>query len=151
MVARQLHHVMAYKDEYEVARLLLDGRRRIADRFGDDAEITWNLHPPALRAMGVHHKMRFRGWTAPMLMSLRSMKRLRGTGLDPFGRSSMRRTERALVDEYIALVDQMVALLPADAAKATRIVGLVDQVRGYEQVKLRNLDRYRAALAEALG
>ena len=51
-VARQLHHVMAYKDEYEVARLLLAGRSRVAAQFGDDAKMTWNLYPPMLRSMG---------------------------------------------------------------------------------------------------
>jgi indolepyruvate ferredoxin oxidoreductase len=150
-VAQQLHHVMAYKDEYEVARLLLDGRRNVTQQFGEGAELTWNLHPPMLRAMGLKHKMHLGPWSAPMLASLRSMKRLRGTAMDPFGRAHVRRAERQLVDDYIALVDRMITLLPTDAAKATHVVGLVDQVRGYEGVKMANLERYRAALADALG
>jgi indolepyruvate ferredoxin oxidoreductase len=71
--------------------------------------------------------------------------------MDPFGRAHVRRAERQLVEDYIALVERMITLLPSDAAKATHVVGLVDQVRGYEGVKMANLERYRAALADALG
>ena len=84
-VARQLHHVMAYKDEYEVARLLLAGRARVAAQFGDDAKLTWNLYPPMLRSMGLGRKLRFGRWSVPALATLRGMKGLRGTPLDPFG------------------------------------------------------------------
>jgi indolepyruvate ferredoxin oxidoreductase len=149
-VARQLHHVMAYKDEYEVARLLLDGRRRVAAQFGEGASVTWNLYPPLLRSMGLGHKLRFKqGWSVPMLKSLRGMKKLRGTGLDPFGHSKMRRAERALVEEYMQLVEEASALLASDHAKAVELVGLVDQVRGFEAVKMANLERYHAALEAA--
>ena len=58
MVAHQLHHVMAYKDEYEVARLLLGGRAKVAAQYGDDAKMTWNLYPPMLRSMGLGRKLR---------------------------------------------------------------------------------------------
>jgi len=148
-VARQLHHLMAYKDEYEVARLLLAGRGRVAAQFGDDATVTWNLHPPMLRSMGLGHKLRFGSWSTPMLGMLRRMKGLRGTPFDPFGRAKVRRTERALVTEYVALVDEASAMLTTDWRKALELVGLVDQVRGYEGVKLANVERYRTALAEA--
>ena len=148
-VARQLHHVMAYKDEYEVARLLLAGRSRVTAQFGDDAKITWNLYPPMLRSMGLGHKLRFRSWSVPMLSALRRMKGLRGTMFDPFGYSKVRRTERAMVKDYIALVDEASTMLATDADKALTLVGLVDQVRGYESVKLGNVDRYRVALADA--
>ncbi len=148
-VARQLHHVMAYKDEYEVARLLLAGRSKVAAQFGDDATMTWNLFPPMLRSMGLRRKLRFGRWTAPMLAALRSMKGLRGTAFDPFGHAKVRRTERALVKEYIALVDEASAILMGSPDKALELVGLVDQVRGYEGVKLANVERYRSALAAA--
>ena len=147
-VARQLHHVMAYKDEYEVARLLLAGRGRVAAQFGDDATMTWNLYPPMLRSMGLGRKLRFGSWSAPMLGTLRGMKGLRGTPFDPFGRTRVRRTERALVKEYLALVDEASALLADDPSKAVALVGLIDQVRGFEGVKLANVERYRTALAE---
>jgi indolepyruvate ferredoxin oxidoreductase len=148
-VARQLHHVMAYKDEYEVARLLLAGRAKVAAQFGDDAKMTWNLYPPMLRSMGLGHKLRFGSWSVPVMSTLRRMKGLRGSVLDPFGHSKVRRTERAMVDEYTALVDEASAMLPTDSAKALELVGLIDQVRGYESVKMANVERYRAALAEA--
>ena len=148
-VARQLHHVMAYKDEYEVARLLLAGRGKVAAQFGDDAKLTWNLYPPMLRSMGLGHKLRFGRWSVPVLATVRRMKGLRGTPFDPFGRSKVRRTERALVKEYIALVEQASGTLASDAGKALELVGLIDQVRGYEGVKMANVERYRAALAAA--
>ncbi|HSB85642.1 MAG TPA: indolepyruvate ferredoxin oxidoreductase family protein, partial [Ilumatobacteraceae bacterium] len=147
-VARQLHHVMAYKDEYEVARLLLDGRARVAAQFGDDARVTWNLYPPTLRSMGLSRKLRFGGWSTPMLWTLSKMKNLRGTRLDPFGHSKIRRAERALVKEYLELIDEAAALLVDDPEKAVALIGLIDQVRGFEEVKLANLDRYHEAVAE---
>ncbi len=147
VVAQQLHHVMAYKDEYEVARLLLAGRPRVAAQFGDDSTMTWNLYPPVLRSMGLGRKLRFGRWSVPVMSTLRSMKGLRGTALDPFGHSKVRRTERAMVDEYIELIDEASAMLAGNPAKAFELVGLVDQVRGYEGVKLANVDRYRTAVA----
>ncbi|MGH9133153.1 MAG: indolepyruvate ferredoxin oxidoreductase family protein, partial [Ilumatobacteraceae bacterium] len=146
-VARQLHRLMAYKDEYEVARLLLDGRSQVGEVFGDAAKATWNLHPPALRWMGLDRKIKFRPWTAPVMRSLRSMKCLRGTPFDPFGRAAMRRTERALIDEYTELVHSLLPTLATEYARATTIVGLADQIRGFESVKMRNVEQYRAALA----
>jgi indolepyruvate ferredoxin oxidoreductase len=146
-VAQQLHHVMAYKDEYEVARLLLDGRAKVAAQYGDDATLTWNLHPPMLRSMGLGSKMRFGRWSVPVMVALRGMKGLRGTPLDPFGHAKMRRTERAMVGEYIELVEEASALLATNPAKATELVVLIDQVRGYEGVKMANITRYRTALA----
>jgi indolepyruvate ferredoxin oxidoreductase len=148
-VARQLHHVMAYKDEYEVARLLLEGRSKVAAQFGDDAKMTWNLYPPMLRSMGLGRKLRFGAWSVPMLATLRRMKGLRGTAFDPFGHAKVRRTERAMVKEYIALIDEASALLSSDPGKALELVSLIDQVRGYEGVKMANVGRYRDALAFA--
>jgi indolepyruvate ferredoxin oxidoreductase len=149
-VARQLHRLMAYKDEYEVARLLLDGSAQVREVFGDGAEATWNLHPPALRAMGLRRKIKFRPWTAPAMKGLRSMKRLRGTALDPFGRAEMRRAERALIEEYTALVRTLLPTLATDHTRATTIAALADQIRGFESVKMRNIAQYREALSVAM-
>ena len=148
-VAHQLHRLMAYKDEYEVARLLLAGGPRLERAVGPVEKVTWNLHPPALRALGMERKLRLGPWARPMLVGLRSMKRVRGTALDPFGRTEVRRTERRLVTEYLALVDRLLPGLADDPQGCVRVAGLVDMVRGYEQVKLRNVARYRQALAEA--
>ena len=149
VVARQLHHVMAYKDEYEVARLLLAGRGKVAAQFGDDAKMTWNLYPPMLRSMGLGRKLRFGAWSAPVLATLSRMKKLRGTVFDPFGHSEIRRTERAMVKEYVKLVADASAMLATDPRKAVELVGLIDQVRGYEGVKMANVERYRNSVAAA--
>ncbi len=77
------------------------------------------------------------------------MKGLRGTALDPFGHAKVRRTERQMVKEYIALVDEASAMLETDPHKALELVSLIDQVRGYEGVKMANVERYRDALAAA--
>jgi indolepyruvate ferredoxin oxidoreductase len=149
-VAHQLHRLMAYKDEYEVARLLLGGGAQVERTFGGAVEkVSWNLHPPMLRAMGLQRKLKLGPWARPALAGLRSMKRLRGTRLDPFGRAEVRRTERQLVEEYVALVEELLPTLPSDPARAVHMAGLVDVVRGYESVKMRNVDAYREALAAA--
>ncbi len=151
-VARYLYKLMAYKDEYEVARLHLDPtvRREIAARFGPEARIAWHLHPPLLRALGLRHKVTLGPWFEPAFQALRRMKRLRGTPLDPFGRTAVRRTERALIAEYRQTIEAACArLTPENHAAVVRLAELPDMVRGYEQIKLENVRRYRAA-AEAL-
>ena len=83
------------------------------------------------------------------MKGLRSMKRLRGTSLDPFGRAEVRRTERALIDEYVTLVRSLLPTLAVDHARAVSIAELADQIRGFESVKMRNVEQYREAVAEA--
>jgi indolepyruvate ferredoxin oxidoreductase len=151
VVAHQLFRVMAYKDEYEVARLLSTSTERIEQSLGGPIEsMTFNLHPPTLRAMGMGSKLKLGPRTKPLIKTLAKMKPLRGTALDPFGRTEMRRTERALVGEYVELVDRLIPLARTDQATAIRIAGLIDQVRGYESVKERNLVAYRTSLNESL-
>ena len=150
-VAQQLFRVMAYKDEYEVARLLSDGKARAEDALGGPIEsMTWNLHPPSLRAAGMKSKLKLGPWSKPGLALLAKGKRLRGTAADPFGRSAMRQTERQLIGEYTALVESLLSTLPTDASRAVHIAGLIDKVRGYESVKERNLKIYRTELETAL-
>jgi indolepyruvate ferredoxin oxidoreductase len=150
-VANQLFRVMAYKDEYEVARLLSTGNERAEWALGGPvASATWNLHPPTLRAMGMGSKLKMGPWTKPVMRTLAAGKKLRGTAMDPFGRADMRKTERALVNEYTALVDQLIPMVATNPARAITIAGLMDQVRGFETVKERNVAKYRAALAAAL-
>ncbi len=145
--ARNLYKLLAYKDEYEVARLHLDPaeRARLRATFGDGARTAVLLHPPVLRALGVKRKVKVGGRAAtPLFKTLRAMKRLRGTALDPFGRTEVRRVERALADEYRALVERSLErLTPATHATVARIAELPDLVRGYEQIKLRNVARFR--------
>jgi indolepyruvate ferredoxin oxidoreductase len=148
-VAHQLHRLMAYKDEYEVARLLLTSRTRAEQAVGPVENVAWNLHPPLLRSLGMQRKLRLGNWSRPALLALRSMKRVRGTRLDPFGRTDARRTERQLIADYEQLVARLLPELAEDPAGCARVAGLVDVVRGYETVKLRNVAAYRSALAEA--
>jgi indolepyruvate ferredoxin oxidoreductase len=153
--ARSLHKLMAYKDEYEVARLHLDAveRARREAEFGPGARPRVMLHPPLLRALGMRRKLGLPESTAqPLFTALRAGRRLRGTPLDPFGRTSLLRLERALVDEHRTLTRRaLTQLRPATAGAVAEIAGLADMIRGYEQVKVRSVDRYRAAAAERLG
>ncbi len=152
-VARNLHKLMAYKDEYEVARLLLlpEARQAAQAVGGPKASITFLLHPPVLRALGMKRKIKLGRWARPMLRVLASMRRVRGTALDPFRFAKVRRVERAMIPEYIAAIDRLLARLsPDSAAEVTRIAGLPDQVRGYEDLKLRRAATYRAQLADGV-
>jgi len=138
-VARNLHKLMAYKDEYEVARLMLATA---------PAKATHLLHPPAFRSMGMKNKLEFRITARPMFRVLQAMRRLRGTAFDPFGRAEVRRVERAMVPEYVAAVDTLLATLtPENTADAVAIASLPDRVRGYEHLKLERAAAYRTELA----
>lgn len=152
-IAAGLYKLMAYKDEYEVARLSLDPAldASVRAQFGEGARYAWKLHPPVLRAMGMQRKITLGRWFRPGYRTLRAMRHLRGTRLDPFGVAEVRRVERELVSEYRALVPTLLALDDSDdTERAIEIAGLPDMVRGYEQIKLDNVARYRARLAELL-
>jgi indolepyruvate ferredoxin oxidoreductase len=138
---------MAYKDEYEVARLHLDPveRARVEAEFGKGARVAFNLHPPALRAMGLSRKLKLGAWFMPAFMVLRSMRRLRGTPLDPFGHAAVRKVERALVADYREEVRNAVTHLhPETYATVLAVCGLPEMIRGYEHVKLANVERYHS-------
>jgi indolepyruvate ferredoxin oxidoreductase len=150
-VAKNLYKLMAYKDEYEVARLLLRGSALSAIRrqFPGGAKVTYHLHPPLLRALGMKEKLRLGSWIRPGLFVLRSLRRLRGTPFDPFGRAHVRKIERALIAEYRALVlVALDALGPSNHGAAVQIAELPDLVRGYEAIKLRGVAAFRARAAE---
>ncbi|HET6506520.1 MAG TPA: indolepyruvate ferredoxin oxidoreductase family protein [Baekduia sp.] len=144
--ARGLHKLLAYKDEYEVARLHLEG---LAARDAADGKVSVMLHPPLLRAMGLDHKVKLRrGVAVPLFKALRATNGLRGTRLDPFGRAHVRRIERALPGEYQALVDRALErLTPVTHATVAAIADLPDLVRGYEDVKLANVEAFRQRAA----
>ena len=151
--AAAMHKLMAYKDEYEVARLHLDAfeRARLDDAFGPGAEVQILLHPPALRALGLKRKLRLGSSARPLLASLRAGRRLRGTALDPFGRTAIRRLERDLIDEHGTLVRSALRwLTPATQDEVAALAALPDLIRGYEEIKLANVERYRAAAAESM-
>jgi indolepyruvate ferredoxin oxidoreductase len=121
-VARGLHRFMAYKDEYEVARLLTDPVQEAAVRaqLPAGSRVTYNLHPPTLRAAGVGHKIALGPAWRPVLRTLAKGRVLRGTPLDPFGMTRVRRLERALVDDYVELLGRLSATLSAATARPAR-------------------------------
>ncbi len=102
------------------------------------------------RSAGVD-KVRFDDRSRPVFASLAAGRRLRGTRLDPFGATEVRRTERALVGEYVGLVRLLVdGLTAATHARAVEVAGMADSIRGYEDLKMRRVAEYRAAVAEAV-
>ncbi len=150
-VARYLYKLMAYKDEYEVARLHLDAavRAEIEAKWGQQVRVSWHLHPPLLRALGLKKKIRLGAWFMPAFKVLRAMKGLRGTPLDVFGYAPVRRAERQLIAEYRRLIESVLAkLAPANHDAAVAIAILPDEIRGYEQIKLDGVRRFRAKAAE---
>ena len=152
-VARHLHKLMAYKDEYEVARLLLADEARSGYEAvgGARTTVTYHLHPPMLRAIGIDRKLKLRRSAAPALRTLRAAKGLRGTLADPFRWAEVRRVERALIPEYVDAMRRIQRGLRAETvAEAVEIASLPDQVRGYEDLKLRRAAAYRAELARRL-
>ena len=150
-VANYLFKLMAYKDEYEVARLALDPQmdEEIAQQFGRGAKVQWRLHPPTLKAMGLKNKIRLGSWFRPAFVTLRALRGLRGTAFDIFGYDKMRKLERELIAEYETTVRELLADLTVDRLVVSeQIAGLPDMIRGYEDVKLRNVEAYRAQLGE---
>ncbi|MEQ8842609.1 MAG: indolepyruvate ferredoxin oxidoreductase family protein [Acidimicrobiales bacterium] len=148
--AEGLFKLMAYKDEYEVARLMLDpdGHRAVDEVAAPGDKVAWRLHPPTLRALGRSSKLSINTRWQPAFRLLAKAKRLRGTPLDPFGRAEVRRIERALPEEYLtAITDALgAAPTPDDVGRALAIAEAADLVRGYEGVKMANVERFRATL-----
>jgi indolepyruvate ferredoxin oxidoreductase len=150
-VTRGLHKLMAYKDEYEVARMLTDSaflesvRRQIPD--GDN--LTYNLHPPLLKALGRKKKIGMRPGTHGALRMLAKGRFLRGTKLDPFGRTRMRRIERQLADHYQEMMRGLLASLTGTSYNdAVAAASAPDLIRGYEDIKMRNIRCYFERLDE---
>jgi indolepyruvate ferredoxin oxidoreductase len=144
-VARYLYKLMAYKDEYEVARLLLkaEWRERIEHTFVAP-RVRYNLHPPFLRQRGLQHKLELGGWFVPLLRALVPLRRLRGTPIDPFGRTALRRLERELVGWYESLLEEICAeLTPANWKVAVELAEAPDRIRGYESIKERSVAMVR--------
>lgn len=153
-VARCLHKLMAYKDEYEVARLAIDPAvdDHITAAFGSASPRSYRLHPPVLRALGMERKVALGSWFRPVLKLLHGLRRVRGTRLDVFGLQHMRRIERDLVAKYRESIKTALALLNEEnLAEVRRLAELPDAVRGYEGVKLAAIERYQAEQARILG
>ena len=148
----RLHKLMAYKDEYEVARLHRSAafREALAEQFGADAQVTYKLHPPTLRALGMDSKIGLGRSGDVAFSALSRMKRLRGTALDPFGRTRHRRMERELIGEYESMLDRVLGALDSgNYDRAVELAELPDIVRGYEDIKEANVAEFRSR-AQAL-
>ena len=154
VAARHLFHLMAYKDEYEVARLALgaDMEAKAKARFGPNAKLSYQLKPPSLKKVGVDRKVAIPEKAArKTFRSLLKTKKLRGTRLDPFGRSEERQIEKQLIGEYRDLLVQLSSGLDADnVGEAVEIADLADMIRGFDEIKLANVARYREAVSTRL-
>ncbi|MGN6570208.1 MAG: DUF6537 domain-containing protein, partial [Pseudolabrys sp.] len=150
-VARYLFKLMAYKDEYEVARLYSDTGfvERVKAQFDGDLRLEFHLAPPLLAKAdprtGEPKKMSFGPWMLTAFRVLSKFKFLRGTALDPFGYSHERRTERQLIADYEGLVATILSgLTPANHATAVALASIPEKIRGYGPVKQRHLAAAKA-------
>ena len=154
VAAKALFRLMAYKDEYEVARLYTDGSfaDAVGKAFEGDIKLGFHMAPPILAkrdpATGHLRKRKFGSWMLPVFRLLARGKFLRGTALDPFGRTAERRDERQMIDDYETLLDTLMGrLAPDNQHKIAGIAELALEVRGYGHVKEAAMVRYRDRLA----
>ena len=149
VVARNLYKLMAYKDEYEVARLLTKPsfENQAKEMWTQVESISYNLHPPLLRRFGVHKKLALGAWFRTPLKMLAAMKGLRGGALDLFGYAKHRRMERELIGWYRKLILQV---LDNAMPNALEIAALPDQIRGYEHIKEASIAQAKKRAAELL-
>ena len=148
---------MAYKDEYEVARLHSDPAftQKIESMFEGDYKVVFHLAPPILNkpdpATGEAKKSTFGPWMMKAFRLLARFKSLRGTAYDIFGRTEERRTERALIVQYAATVEELLAkLAPANHALAVEIASIPEMIRGYGHIKMRHLKQAEKQRAELI-
>lgn len=141
-VARNLYKLMAYKDEYEVARLLMQKTfsTRVQATFTGPVKIMFNLQPPFMRWLGLNRKVKLGAWIRPLMTALAACKVMRGTALDPFGYLQVRREERDLIVWYEALIEAVVPRVLAHTnSVALELLALPDEIRGYEHVKSKSI------------
>jgi indolepyruvate ferredoxin oxidoreductase len=154
--ARNLFKLMAYKDEYEVARLYTetDFRRKLARQFDGELKLTFHLAPPLLARrdeQGRLQKREYGPWMLQAFRLLAKLRGLRGTRLDPFGWTAERKMERRLIEQYLATLDELLSGLDAqNHALAVEIANLPAEIRGFGHVKERNLERTKAREAQLL-
>jgi indolepyruvate ferredoxin oxidoreductase len=157
-VARYLFKLMAYKDEYEVARLYTDPSflNQVKSEFdGDNLRLEFHLAPPILarrdKTTGLPRKMNFGPWLLPAFRVLAKLKGLRGTAFDPFGRSVERRTERKLIGDYEAMLKEVLdRLSPENHHIAVGLAAIPEKIRGFGHIKLQHLAAAKADEAALL-
>jgi len=150
-VARGYHKLLAYKDEYEVARLFTEPafEQALSEQFESHGKLSFHLAPPLLarrdKATGEPRKIAFGRWLLPVFRLLAKGKRLRGTAWDPFSYTQERKLERQMIADYEHLLDELSQRLsPQTHATATALASLPLEIKGFGHVKLRN---YKAAKA----
>lgn len=155
-VAKYYFKLMAYKDEYEVARLHSDPafRQRLAAMFEGDYKIKYHLAPPLLApkdANGHLIKREFGSWVGWVFPLLAKFRFLRGTVLDPFGHTEERKTERALIAQYRELITGLLTTLsPENLSIAVGLASIPEDIRGYGHVKERHLRNAKQKESELL-
>jgi indolepyruvate ferredoxin oxidoreductase len=155
-VAKSYAKLMAYKDEYEVARLYTDGRfvEQLKAQFEGDFTLKFNMAPPLFAkkdGQGRLMKAEFGGWMWSAMKLLARFKGLRGGAFDVFGYTAERRMERALIAEYREMVEMLLANLDAaNHASAVELASLPEQIRGFGHVKENAVEAFRARKAALL-
>ena len=156
-VAHSYAKLLAYKDEYEVARLYVEGAfaAQLHQQFEGDYKLKFHLAPPLLAGRdpktGHLIKQEFGGWMLPVFRLLAKLKGLRGTAFDPFGHTAERKQERAMIGEYEALVDELLAgLTSANHGIAVKLASIPDDIRGYGHVKDAHLAKARRKQADLI-
>jgi len=150
-VAKSLFKLMAYKDEYEVARLHTETgfQEKLRQEFDGDFKVNYHLAPPLLAsgkdARGRPRKRQFGPWIEPVFRALARLKFLRGTPLDPFGYTHERRMERNLIAWYQSLLTEQLPLLhPGTVGRFAEIAALPMDIRGYGPVKEAAIEKVKA-------
>jgi indolepyruvate ferredoxin oxidoreductase len=147
---------MAYKDEYEVARLYTDPAfiNGLKQQFDGKLKLSFNLAPPLFAkkdAQGQPQKAEYGSWVWPAFKLLAKLKAMRGTGLDPFGWTAERKMERQLIVDYRELITNLLSTLTADRLPATIVIAsLPEKIRGFGHVKAASVERYREELKKGL-
>ena len=155
--ARGYHKLLAYKDEYEVARLFTNAafEKALADQFETRGKLEFHLAPPLLarrdKLTGEPRKMKFGRWMLPVFRLLAKGKSLRGTAWDVFGYTHERKLERQMITDYEKLLDEIAErLTPASHATAVALAGLPLDVKGFGHIKERNYKTAKAREAALL-
>jgi indolepyruvate ferredoxin oxidoreductase len=155
-VAKYLFKLMAYKDEYEVARLYSSPAflKQIADTFEGDIKLHLNLAPPLFAKKdsdGHLIKQEFGAWALPAIKTLRHLKFLRGTALDVFGKTEERKMERALIEDYKRDIGLILAKLSvSNHVQAVQVARLPEHIRGFGHVKEKHVAKVKAQWAELM-
>ncbi len=150
LAAKYLYKLMAYKDEYEVARLYSSPEfaQKLQAQFEGDYKLQFHMAPPLLtrkdKVTGIPRKITLGGWMMPLFKGMAKARVLRGTALDVFGYTAERKSERQLIEDYEALLREVMGQVSdTNHAEAAKLLSLPERIRGYGPIKEANLDAVR--------